>query len=918
MPGSYAKYLQHKNSSAIKKYTDYEAYIARKNYEHFCCCLQGETGPTGPQGLFGGTSVKYSNPSTEGWNNVITPPLGPSEGIRGNNTTAANITEIYACRNDGDLTDVSLLLKILETIQNPDKGFIKIMKIDDSSQFILYKVQNVIDNGNYITYEGVTIMSTQVLPDPLFLDGQAVVLTITVNGENEILNVLTNDNAEYYPLVVKNKDTIVGSTGATGWTEAGFTVNPFDSGISFASQNSNPDNFRTRLVPGAFGTNAIFNMYVDTDSGTGPSGGNFLIGKQNNIPINIDHYGETQISTAVNFFVEPKAAFLQVSETAGIDLFTKKDPSDTNFTHSKIDLTANYAQIQLTATGKGSTGTQGPIGIQSNTVSSFVGPDSQCAIDRGDGIRIFTSGNTGLFLNSGEIELRNKTLYNGSLRQMGLNWMRNNGDITIQSGPGFTGVDACLLKLDCIAPNGGVTIENSGATGLNIINRNSKLSLIGSNTADDIDIITEGPGKNINLLAENIVYAGSTSGNTGLMHVMNGITGTIILDGSNNNLFVKDGWNNVFDSIPCGFTGPSGPHPIMNIDGLYSSLATGGSPQPGDLYGYLPAGKIELGGYTWSNYTAFNPDTGLEIPSMRKWQQTKRLTIDLTAGSQFSASVFATGPSGPLYGPGVANAGDLVTIKGSVNILPNDNGTTSNGMPFNCSLYLGKWGFGEFGTLNTLRAQNSSSSASLPGAETLKPGSGNVYCCAVKQNIVHVEQNFNNLNGLSAGFQGLNARCMYYNGGDIRYCIVDSTNGNNGTCKVTLPQINNNMLGMSLTVCRMFIDASLGPPSPTPDPTYTNAVVIEGSGMDLINAPNSICVEDNGNIRVAIDPYNILPPDPTWKTPTLYNSNNIGSVTFVASQNGQFNNDIDGPNYTSDTMINKYIWVVISTGSPGK
>ena len=35
-----------------------------------------------------------------------------------------------------------------------------------------------------------------------------------------------------------------------------------------------------------------------------------------------------------------------------------------------------------------------------------------------------------------------------------------------------------------------------------------------------------------------------------------------------------------------------------------------------------------LGGYTWSNNTAFNPDTGLEIPAMRKWQQTKRLTIE--------------------------------------------------------------------------------------------------------------------------------------------------------------------------------------------------------------------------------------------------------------------------------------------------
>ena len=85
---SYSRYLQQKHNAANKKYTDYEAYIARKNFDHFCCCLQGGTGPSGPsgaQGLFGGTSVKYSNPSTEGWNNVITPPTGPAQGIRGNN-----------------------------------------------------------------------------------------------------------------------------------------------------------------------------------------------------------------------------------------------------------------------------------------------------------------------------------------------------------------------------------------------------------------------------------------------------------------------------------------------------------------------------------------------------------------------------------------------------------------------------------------------------------------------------------------------------------------------------------------------------------------------------------------------------------------------------------------------------------------
>ena len=161
---------------------------------------------------------------------------------------------------------------------------------------------------------------------------------------------------------------------------------------------------------------------------------------------------------------------------------------------------------------------------------------------------------------------------------------------------------------------------------------------------------------------------------------------------------------------------------------------------------------------------------------------------------------------------------------------------------------------------------------------------------------------------------------MWYNGGDIRHVIVDPAIAGSAPHYrfVYLPECNNNMLGMSLTVCRLFIDASAGGVGPIPDPMYTNAVVIDGDGMDLINAPNSICAESVGNIHVAIDPYNILPSDASWTTPTPYNSNNIGSVTFVASQNGQFNNNINGPNYTSNTMSGKYIWVVISTGSPGK
>ena len=183
----------------------------------------------------------------------------------------------------------------------------------------------------------------------------------------------------------------------------------------------------------------------------------------------------------------------------------------------------------------------------------------------------------------------------------------------------------------------------------------------------NVDILA---ARNINLQS-NIAKVTSYTGGTGVMHVMDGTTGTlkldggnkkiqllngttgasgpqIILDGSNNNLFVKDGWNSIFDSIPSGFTGPSGPHPIIDIDGLYSALATG-TPTNGQPYGYLPAGKIEFGGYTYSNHFGVNPETGSTGP-LKMWEQTNRLVIDLTAGSEFNNTVIDIIPLLLLHG----------------------------------------------------------------------------------------------------------------------------------------------------------------------------------------------------------------------------------------------------------------------------
>jgi len=997
---SYQRYLQQKNNAAIKKYSDYEAYIARKNFDHFCCCLQGGTGPSGPsgaQGLFGGTSVKYSNPSTEGWNNATTPPTGPAQGIRGNNLNATLITKIYASRDDGDNTDVMDVLKILETVTNYEKGIIKITKIDDSSRFIMMRVITVTDQINYVEYEGSIVMATSSVP---FATGEAVVLTITANGNSDLRNELTVENAEFFPLILRNDSTIIGATGATGYTETGVTINPGLSALTFSSLNTNPENFRTRLAPFVSGSNSGFNMFVDTDSGTGPSGGIFNIGKQNNIPISIDHYGSSKISTAIPTFsgaTGPQAQFV-VNNTDGVRLETKKAPGDAAF-QPKIFVSANYGQISITATGQGATSTQGPINITSSSTISSSHPISALSVDRSSGIGLTSRGNTGIAPTSGNVIIAAQNMDGSLVKTMGLLQMQNNGNVTLQSGPGYTGVDKGILRLDSLGVSGGMMIENSGDAGLNITNRGASgmnlisntghLALSTANSGNEVRIGTAGFGSQIQLTtndgsiqllpsgagsrinlhssnnaaggislistglgsifdlrsddtidikADKRVNIGSNGGVTGVMHVMDGTTGTIkldggdkkfqllngktgatgpqiILDGSNNNLFIKDGWNSIFDSIPSGFTGPSGPHPIIDIDGLYSALATG-TPQIGQPYGYLPAGKIEFGGYTYSNHFGVNPETGSTGP-LKMWEQTNRLVIDLTAGSEFNNTVIDPTTTPPTWLHGAANAGNLVTIKGSVSILPN-----GSNMPWNSSLYMGKWGFGGSSTIDVEIAQSSSNFTSAPGSQTLYPGSGNVYCNAVKQNIVHVSPSpFTDLTSLIHGYQGQSLRGMYYNGGDLAYCIVDSTNGQNGWCSIALPSINNNMLGMSLTVTRMFVDDG------SVTGTGKNAVLIKPSGwqsIDKLNAPNSICVEDaNSKLYVSIDPYNTIPTGTgNFIKPTTYNSVNIGSVTFVASQKGWYNDDVtggtSGDDFSGDITGSMYVWVVISTGSPGK
>jgi hypothetical protein len=561
---SYSRYLQQKNSSAIKKYSDYEAYIARKNFDHFCCCLQGGTGPSGPVGLFGGTSIKYSNPSTEGWNNVITPPTGPSQGIRGNNADATLITKIYASKIDGDNNDVTDVLKILATVNNYEKGIIKITKIDDSGKFIMMKVITVVEQTDYIEYEGEIVMATSSIP---FITGETVILTITTNAGSDIRNVLTNENHEFFPLILRDEATIIGQTGATGYTYNGLTLNASTNAVSFIGASSaNPNNWSTVFQPGALATQTALNIFASNNYNTSsgmPSAGQINIGKQNSIPFSIDHYGSTKISTAVPSFsgaTGPQAQFV-LNNTDGIRLETKKNPGDAAFT-PKIFVAANYGQISITATGQGATSTQGPINITSSSTVSSSHPISALSVDRSSGIRLSSRGNTGISPISGNITILAQNMEAGQVKTMGILQMQNNGNVTLQSGPGYSGVNQGILRLDSQGASGGMIIENSGDAGMNLSSVNSlKLSC-----------------PNINIGTSSSVV--DISGQITLNNVVNLTADNIFVDNlysnpQNNNITLNDNLDvNQNDINNCN---------ILRVNSIYQNNAGTGVPSPDQL-----------------------------------------------------------------------------------------------------------------------------------------------------------------------------------------------------------------------------------------------------------------------------------------------------------------------------------------------
>ena len=296
--------------------------------------------------------------------------------------------------------------------------------------------------------------------------------------------------------------------------------------------------------------------------------------------------------------------------------------------------------------------------------------------------------------------------------------------------------------------------------------------------------------------------------------------------------------------------------------------------------------RVNYGGYDYTGGTGI-----IGTPTPRD-----RVIIDLKAGST-------------QYGLNVADSGSVIKTLGGIKILPlqsNANGAPPNyaAPGWGASLFLGEWGWGNQSWNNSLTKRLSQRTN-----DQNRPGSGNVYCNAIRQNIVYSDSNTQGPTW-NAGYQGFSASSMYYNQGDIRYIIVDPRQGSNNYATVTLPAIQSPMLGQAITVARTMVPDNFA--------NYNAGLLVKASTGDRINCPHSIFIDDNAFGGISIDPHNVMgnTPNPGFDLPTPYKGNEICSVTLVASQNGYYNTNTNGTS-GGQQITTQFVWQFISSGSPG-
>ena len=547
-----------------------------------------------------------------------------------------------------------------------------------------------------------------------------------------------------------------------------------------------------------------------------------------------------------------------------------------------IDLLTFAGEIRLKSQ-------QGPILLSTDSSGGSLSADINIEVDRPGGLHsgLYIGAAPNVASGIGDIALLTEEANNeirlitkGLGSDMLLQTNTNGSNISIQAGAGGT-TNQLLLSAD-------TKIEATHGD------------------ADSLDVTnTSGNGSKIQMMGAGVNNI-----------VLTGDLGQIKLGGdgvASGEVLIID--NNTDESIKLFSNNPGGEMNINYNNGLTAlnavALANGGKLTINTISGGATSNAIILDNIRSTAILRGVDGLGNDIDVIKN-QGKPEQRFGFSAGGNTGGAALYSGISSVVTGG--------LIINGTPGYLGNPSTVyTTNPQP-DANLILGQYGWG-----TVSGSQPNQVDTSWKNVQTAigYGGSGNVYCNIVRENpyywmptqaIANGDPNSvtngRTWGGSSFNFEfppqlvyptgqgshvwGYNGNFVnrgWYNNGNIRTLVVDvggSVNGSTGAnsagaavngffTPVTLPPINEAMVGMRITVTRARV-APHNPNGAEPGAYTTKgtaisnariefhkiAVCVKADGQDLISGPDSVILYDAGlaNAYVALDPYRVLVPYP--------------------------------------------------------
>lgn len=208
--------------------------------------IQGVDGTNGTDGIFGGVSFEYSFGATAFVGN-------PGTGFVNLNNVSASAATIMSISNlEINGVDISATIAAMLASTSTNKGFVKLTKKADSSKFMTFSVQALVQAA----YSTLTITNLSYSTVTPFVQGDSVIFTLSLTGDKGTTGGSgTNGNDGKGYLATSTSSLLISLASKSVSTQANLA---YSAGARIRMTNFSSGNYMEGVVTSYSGTTLVF------------------------------------------------------------------------------------------------------------------------------------------------------------------------------------------------------------------------------------------------------------------------------------------------------------------------------------------------------------------------------------------------------------------------------------------------------------------------------------------------------------------------------------------------------------------------------------------------------------------------------------------------------------------------------------